>query len=200
MLWPIFLKLILPFTILSLVSAVLIGLGHAWLLDVVFVGYTLVIGIEISLCCWGLGKVIGNPNLGTLVPICFVFPLAMLLLIQNYFMQTAVLNGSDYMKAFIAVIVNPLLFEVFAIMPGRFVARLLEHNHPSTSLMVVAIPMALQKAWGRSTLALIVVPWIAPLSAFALGAVEVVKCITLKRRDRASYRSIGCLLPEVGDH
>jgi len=90
-------------------------------------------------------------------------------------------------KAAFAVGVNPFVFELCAWI-SRVAARAVLHNHPTTSVTLVAIPMILAKLFGRFVIAGIRDSTTATVTSLILGAVEVAFVLSARARDRLLYR------------
>lgn len=162
----------------------------SWKVNYVFAGAAASIVIVLA------GRATRNPvfKLAALPGIlCIAFNFAF----RNAF--AALVAGPDLQKAVFVAVVNPLVWEFISLMPARFVARAIRHNHPSTSFVIVSGYTFIKQYIGRSIAALIRDPsWVIVLS-FVNCLMEVFLRVSLKKRDASMYRCIfsRCLPPET---
>merc|ERR1712050_174002 len=98
------------------------------------------------------------------------------------------LAGPDYVKVIFVCLINPALCELLMIVPMRFTARSLRHNHPSTSYMLVALAIIPKQVVGRAVAAMVMdVRWLWVLAV--VGSVnEFALRVTMRWRDKQVYR------------
>jgi hypothetical protein len=120
--------------------------------------------------------------------------LLMFVFMRSFFER--ILSGSDAGKAIFVAVINPLICESLLIIPSRFIARSLRHNHPSTSFVCAIAQVLFKQLFGRTIVCMISNNLVVLLLSIANGTTEFCMRASLKKRDKLIYEQIlGKFLP-----